>query len=66
MKARFVNEDYPPGAEYNPKAPWNKPDWDEIVDVNQYGEVELIKRAYIEEEDWEEDKQIIDGNIMNQ
>jgi len=65
MKAKFVKENYPTGAEYDPKAPWNESDLDKIVTVNQYDEVELIKRG-LNKDEGEEEKQTIDGYKMNQ
>ena len=33
MKAKFVNEDYPAGTEYDPKAPWNEQDFREFETI---------------------------------
>jgi hypothetical protein len=72
MRAKFINENYPPGAEYDSNAPWNQsdPDIEYIVDLNQYGELELIERNYTsrepENEDWEDEKTIIDPYYMDQ
>jgi len=58
--------DYPWGAKDDPNAPWNeKEDWVEIIDINKYGEVELIRRTYIAEDDWEEEKDTIDPYNMD-
>jgi hypothetical protein len=58
--------DYPWGAKYDPNAPWNEiEDWVEIVDINQDGEVELIKRSYIAEDDWEDETDTIDSYSMD-
>lgn len=41
MKAKLVNENFPPGAEYDPRAPYNDGDEQISVDVNDFGEIEL-------------------------
>lgn len=54
MRAKFIKEEsgyYPPGAENDPSAPYNEPidSYTEIVELNDYDEVKLIKRRYIDE-----------------
>ena len=58
--------DYPWGAEYDSRAPWNeKNDYDLIVDLDYFGEVILIQRTHIDENDWEDDTRTIDAAKMN-
>lgn len=58
--------DYPVGAKYDPNAPWNeKQDFDKIVNINKYGEIELISRIYINEEEINDEKNIIDPYYLD-
>ena len=68
----FVNENYPWGAANDPNAPWNQsdPDMEYILELSEYGEVELIERNHIsrepDNEDWEDEKTTIDPVYMDQ
>lgn len=57
---------YPLGAEYDPNAPWNeREDWIEIVEINRHGDIDLIKRTYIAEDDWDDETNTIDSYDMD-
>ena len=68
---KFINENYPLGAEYDSNAPWNQsdPDIEYILDIDKDGEIELIERNYIsrepDNEDWEDEKTIMDPFYMD-
>jgi hypothetical protein len=68
----FVNENYPWGAKYDPNAPWNQsePDIEYILDIDEAGEITLIERNHIsrepDNEDWEDEKTIIDPLYMDE
>lgn len=58
--------DYPPGAKYDSSAPWNeREDWIEIVEINRQGDIDLIKRTYIAEDDWDDETNTIDPSDMD-
>lgn len=76
MRAKFINEygsmgGYPPGAEHDPRAPWNEPADDSQYDIDlDRGEV-VVKRRYdftggMDWEDWEEEKGYIDPEDLDQ
>ena len=75
MRAKTINEGesgyYPAGAENDPGAPWNQsdPDIEREVELNQYGEVELIERNYTsrepDNEDYEDETTSIDPYFMD-
>lgn len=62
MRAKTVNENYPPGAANDPRAPWNEPEDDSIYSLDvEDGEI-VITRKYNQwaEDEWDEDKGYID------
>lgn len=66
----FVNENYPWGAENDPRAPWNEKEPDVEYDIQfDGGEIVLIERVYSsrkpDEEDWEDNKTYIDPVYMD-
>lgn len=53
---------YPPGAEFDPRAPWNEPDDDSqyFMDIED-GEISIIRRCnFWAEDEWDEDKESIE------
>lgn len=68
---KFVNENYPLGAKNDPNAPWNQSDSDieQILNLTEYGEIQLITRTYIsrepDNEDWEDEITTIDPGYMD-
>jgi len=57
---------YPPGAEHDPSAPWNeRDDYTLIIEMDYYGEVVLIQRTYIAEDDWEDETKTINAETMS-
>jgi len=70
-RAKLVNEnsgDYPWGARYDSNAPWNEVPDDRIniADINKYGEIELTWRTMLSSEDWEEEHDVIDNDILDE
>jgi hypothetical protein len=57
---------YPPGAEHDPRAPWNETDQiEDFIRLNVYGEVEVVHRRQLDEDEWEEDAKTIDPYDMD-
>jgi hypothetical protein len=55
MRAKFINENYPPGAKDDPNAPWNeREDPSQTVLKISGGDYELITSVQVAEDDWEE------------
>jgi len=55
MKAKFIFENYPPGAEYDRNAPWNESEdssWTDF-ETDRDGDPRLITKAYVSEDDIE-------------
>lgn len=66
-RAKLVNEDnYPEGAKYDLSAPYNQKDnIIKLAEITKDGEVQLIWRKMIGEDDWEDETQEIDAETMN-
>lgn len=63
MRAKTVNENggYPPGGEFDPKAPWNESDNSiTTLEFDKYDNIYLSKKDYISDKDYEEDIDYID------
>ena len=65
MRAKTVNENYPPGAANDPRAPWNEPEDDSVYDFEVVDDEILVTRKYnfsggMDWEDWDEDEGYID------
>jgi len=55
MKAKFIFENYPPGAEYDRNAPWNESEdssWTDF-EMDRDGDPRLVTKAYVSEDDIE-------------
>jgi hypothetical protein len=58
---------YPPGAEFDPSAPWNESDKSiKIVEMEYYGDIVLIYRTYIAKNDWEDETENIDAEVFEE
>ncbi len=58
---------YPPGAENDPRAPWNETDnYELIVEISYYGEVILVKKTPISKDKWDEETQTIDPETFEE
>lgn len=53
MKAQFIFENYPPGAEYDRNAPWNEPEDSSWTDFEMDGDPYLVTKGYVSEDDIE-------------
>ena len=67
MRARTVNENYPPGAANDPNAPWNEPEDDSRYDLDMDGDELIITRDYnfSAEDEWDTDKASIDPETFD-
>ena len=71
MRAKTVNENYPPGAANDPRAPWNEPEDDSVYDFEVVDDEILVTRKYnfsggMDWEDWDEDKGYVDMEQFDQ
>jgi len=58
---------YPPGAEFDPSAPWNESDKSiYLVEMEYYGDIVLIRRTYIAKDDWEDETANIDPEVFEE
>ncbi|MFA5153315.1 MAG: hypothetical protein WC554_12195, partial [Clostridia bacterium] len=56
MKAKFINENYPPGAQYDKNAPRNEDSNQRIeVKIDEFGYIMIEYSHQIAEDDWEAD-----------
>lgn len=58
---------YPPGAEFDPRAPWNEPEDDSqyFLDIED-NEISITRRYnFYAEDEWDEDKEYIDPEMFD-
>jgi hypothetical protein len=62
MRAKTVNENYPWGAENDPRAPWNEPEDDSQYELDMDGNELIITRGYnfSGEYEWDADTGYVD------
>lgn len=65
MRARTVNENYPPGAANDPNAPWNEPEDDSQYDVDFGADgIEISRKYNFSYDDYDEDQGSVDMETL--
>jgi len=61
MRARTVNENYPPGAANDPNAPWNEPEDNSSIELEFEGDnMYMVRRIHTGPEEYEDERAEID------